>query len=284
MIGKVFWVERSGRTATPRPPSTRSSARDSSAASGPRRWRARRRSHSPTALVRDVAYGQISRPDRMEKHGAVARWIEGLGRPDDHAEMLAYHWRSSLDLARASGRETPELIDETRLALRNAGDRAVALNAFRPAEAYYREALVLWPDEASDRADLLFRHAHALYIGADERRERALEEARDALLVAGDTDRAAEAEAYLSRMAWFAGHRDAANAHLDRAAELLEGAGPSVGKVRVLSFAARMRFLGGEGDEDSAHCERRARVGERASARGAPRACADDHRVDEEPA
>ncbi len=201
------------------------------------------------ALVRDVAYGQISRPDRMDKHRSVAQWIESLGRPDDHAEMLAYHWRSSLELARAASRETPELVDATRLALRNAGDRAVALNAFGPAEAYYGEALAIWPEEAPDRADLLFRRAHALYIAADERREHALEEARDALLSAGDIETAAEAEAYLSRMAWFAGHRDAANAHLDRAAELLEGTGPSVGKARVLSFSARLRFLAGDLDE-----------------------------------
>ncbi len=201
------------------------------------------------ALVRDVAYGQISRPDRMEKHRAVARWIEGLGRPDDHAEMLAYHWRSSLELARASGRETPELIEATRFALRDAGDRAVGLNAFGAAEAYYAEALSIWPDGAPDRADLLFRRAEALYVATDERRVAALEEARDALLAGGDRETAAEAEAYLSRIAWYAGQRDAAQAHVDRAAELVEGAGPSIAKARVLAFAARLRFLAGDLDD-----------------------------------
>ena len=67
------------------------------------------------ALVRDVAYGQISRPDRTEKHRRIARWIEGLGRPEDHAEMLAHHWRSSLSYARAAGDAPPELVDATRL-------------------------------------------------------------------------------------------------------------------------------------------------------------------------
>ena len=58
------------------------------------------------ALVRDVAYGQIPRADRAPRHRSVAEWIESLGRPEDHAEMLAYHWRSALELARATGRTT----------------------------------------------------------------------------------------------------------------------------------------------------------------------------------
>ncbi len=201
------------------------------------------------ALVRDVAYGQISRPDRVEKHAEVARWIEGLGRPDDHAEMLAHHWRSSLDLARAAGAETPELVEATRLSLRNAGDRAFALNAFGPAEGYYAEALELWSDVDEDRPALLFRRAEALFIAADERREQALQDARDALLAAGDSETAAEAEAYLSRAAWYAGRRDDAQAHLDRAEELLAGTGASIARARVLAFSARLRFLAGSLEE-----------------------------------
>ena len=42
-------------------------------------------------LVRDVAYGQIPRPARAEKHRQAAEWIASLRRPEDHAETLAYH-------------------------------------------------------------------------------------------------------------------------------------------------------------------------------------------------
>ena len=44
------------------------------------------------ALVRDVAYEQIPRAERADKHRAAAQWTESLGRPDDHAEMVAYHY------------------------------------------------------------------------------------------------------------------------------------------------------------------------------------------------
>src|SRR5207247_4910119 len=50
-------------------------------------------------LVRDVAYGQIPRADRVERHRLTARWIESLGRPEDHAEMLAHDYLSALEPA-----------------------------------------------------------------------------------------------------------------------------------------------------------------------------------------
>ena len=57
-------------------------------------------------LVRDVAYSQIPRARRAEKHRLAGEWIERLGRPEDHAEMLAHHYSSALELARAAGADT----------------------------------------------------------------------------------------------------------------------------------------------------------------------------------
>ena len=137
------------------------------------------------ALVRDVAYGQIARAERAQKHRGVAEWIEGLGRPEDHAEMLAHHWHSAFELYRAAGMEAADVADRARLALREAGDRAAALNAYPTAEKYYAEALALWPDRDPERPDLLFRRARSLHLAGDDRRTEALEEARDALLDVG---------------------------------------------------------------------------------------------------
>ena len=51
-------------------------------------------------LIRDVSYGQIPRADRSAKHRRAAEWIGRQGRPEDHADLLAYHWGSALRLAR----------------------------------------------------------------------------------------------------------------------------------------------------------------------------------------
>ena len=200
------------------------------------------------ALVRDVSYGQIPRADRAQRHRAVAEWIDGLGRPEDHAEMLAYHWSSALELVRASGGSDDEIVERTRLALRAAGDRASLLNSYAVASAQYDDALALWPDDA-ERPDLLFRLAVALHRSYNAARQQgALEAARDALLAAGDTERASEAESFLSRVFWERGEHDLVWEHLARA-EALAGDSVSAAAARVLAFAGRIREIAGEHHE-----------------------------------
>jgi len=201
------------------------------------------------ALVRDVAYGQIARADRAAKHQRVATWIESLGRPEDHAEMRAYHWRSALELVRASGASDGDLVEHVRIALRDAGDRAFGLNGHAAAATLYEEALALWPDDDPDRADLQFRLARALFYAYDEeRREQALETARDSLLASGDTARASEAESFLCHVAWDRGHGELVRERLQHAEELL-GDSRSPSAARVLATAARMRELDDQHEE-----------------------------------
>jgi class 3 adenylate cyclase len=194
-------------------------------------------------LVRDVAYGQIPRGERARKHARVAEWMESLGRQDDHAEMIAHHWRTALELTRASGGEEDDLVERARRALRDAGDRAAALNAHAAAESYYAEALALWPPDDSERPGLLFRRARALHLAGDESREQALAEARDALAAAGDRAQAAEASAFLARIAWYQADRERSLRHLTAAEELVADAPASAAKTRVLAFSARQRTL-----------------------------------------
>ena len=198
------------------------------------------------ALVRDVAYGQIARADRAEKHRHTAEWIESLGRPEDHAEMLAHHWSSALALAEATGAATDELAERVRVASRAAGDRAFALNAFATAAAHYANALAHSEQNDGDRPELLFSLARALFVAGDVRAENALEEARDALVECGDRETAAESEAFLAQMVWFRGQQDEVFPHLHAAEELIEGAEASPGVTRVLAWSARYEFLAGD--------------------------------------
>jgi tetratricopeptide (TPR) repeat protein len=200
-------------------------------------------------LVRDVAYGQIPRAERAERHRLAAEWIAGLGRPDDHAEMLAHHYVAALELAEAAGVPTTELEGPARAALNEAGNRAFSLNAFPSAARSYERALELWPKDDPGRGDLLFRCAHALFLAGDERRERAFEEARTALSHHGRDERAAEADALLAEYWWHRGDRDRAFEHLERAKQLVADVPPSPAKAHVLSQVSRYNALAGENEQ-----------------------------------
>jgi class 3 adenylate cyclase len=200
-------------------------------------------------LLRDVAYGQIPRAARADKHVQAADWIESLGRPEDQAEMLAHHYLSALDLARAANRDAADLAPRARPALQCAGDHAFALNAFAAAAGFYRAALALWPEDAQkQRADLLYPLALALGGSGEDADGEALELAGSALLAAGDRARAAEADARLGELWWLKGNQDRCFEHLGRAQALVRGEPASAGKAYVLSELARYRMLAGEFD------------------------------------
>ena len=198
-------------------------------------------------LVRDVAYGQIPRAVRGEKHALSAEWIEGLSpdRAEDRAEMLAYHYLSALDLARATGSSLSSTASRARVALRDAGDRSLSLSAFLSAARYYSAALELWPQEDSERPRLLFNLGRARWH-SEESGELELDAARDAFAASGDLEGEAEAEAMLAQVAWIRGDSNRVSTHLARIGGLVPGLPDGRAKAQVLSHAARLHALGFE--------------------------------------
>jgi class 3 adenylate cyclase/tetratricopeptide (TPR) repeat protein len=188
-------------------------------------------------LIRDVAYGQIPRADRARKHRISAEWIESLGRPDDHAEMVAHHYVSALELDPAL-----PLADRARFALQRAGDRAFALNAFAAAARLYEQALELSPADDPGRPRLELHRGRALYRGTGSGAD-AFAAARDGLLAAEESAAAAEAEIILAELASYVGEHDRASDHLGRALGLIEPEPASWTKAFVLSHAARLNLL-----------------------------------------
>jgi class 3 adenylate cyclase/tetratricopeptide (TPR) repeat protein len=197
-------------------------------------------------LVREVAYGQIPRATRAGKHRRAAEWIESLGRPEDQAELLAHHYLAALELARTTGEPTDAIAGRARAALREAGDRALALEADSGAARFYQAALELWPEDDPGRPSLLFSHAKAVAYGPAALEE--LDAALQALLAAGDRENAAEAEALIGAFFWRNLQRDQAFEHLDRAAELVADAPASPSKASVLAGQARLLMLAEETD------------------------------------
>jgi class 3 adenylate cyclase/tetratricopeptide (TPR) repeat protein len=194
-------------------------------------------------LVRDVAYGQVPRAERAEKHVRTAEWIESLGRPEDHAEMLAHHYASALELARAAGQDVAAIVPPAIAALRDAGDRALTLHALPQAARYYGDALALTAEGDREQADLLYRYGRACYLRG-EGGEAELKRARDALARAGDVETAAEASLVLADMAWRTGNRDDSAPHVEAARTLVAGAPVSRAHVAVLAEVARYEAIG----------------------------------------
>jgi class 3 adenylate cyclase/tetratricopeptide (TPR) repeat protein len=184
-------------------------------------------------LVRDVAYAQLPRAARVERHQRAAAWLEQLApdRASDRAELLAHHYSQALTFARAAGSPTAELVDRARLALRAAGDHAMAVGSEPLAARYYTDALALWPADDPERPELEFRAGEAHCLG-NSTGEDLLIRARDALLAQGNRERAAEAEARLGQLAYH--HGDDRSEYMDRALTLVADAPASHSKAAVL--------------------------------------------------
>jgi class 3 adenylate cyclase len=201
------------------------------------------------SLVRDVAYGQIPRGERAEKHRRAAEWIGSLARAEDHAEMRAHHYRSALELRRAAGQSIDPVFAARALeSLRDAGDRAFALNAYATSSGFYTAALDLAPPGSLEHARLQFLLGRSQFLSGDMELE-VLRTASSELLALGDRDTAAESETVLAELLWYRGDQSSAMEHLNRARELVAASEPTPVKAHVLASASRHMMLASEGAE-----------------------------------
>jgi hypothetical protein len=198
------------------------------------------------ALVRDVAYGQIPRATRVDKHRLAAEWIAALApdRSEDRAEMLAHHYREALALADAAGVDTTPLRAPARAALADASARAFSLNAWLAAEELALAAVELSEPDDPQRPHLLLRAAHASTLSGTVTHELATT-AVQAFLAQGDKSHAAEGEALLSWISWWLGDSKMSGLHADRAVELVQGEPTTRGSVRAYAQKARVLALAG---------------------------------------
>ncbi len=106
------------------------------------------------SLVRDVAYGRLSRQDRMARHLAAARYFERL-EDDELSGLVASHY---LDAWRAApeGEQAASLAGRARVALRAAAERAMTLHANAAAVEWFEQALAV-TDDPAERAAILLR-------------------------------------------------------------------------------------------------------------------------------
>jgi len=201
------------------------------------------------ALVRDVAYQQIPRSPRADKHVAAARWIEQTAgeRVADHAETLVYHHGEALDLARAAGVARPEIAESLRRVLVLAGERAFQF-ATEAAEAHYRRALDLSDTDDGARATVLAKLASVLIQRGDWDEAVDAFDAAITTLRTHDRRSAASAMVILGQAMWVRGRIDEARALTDESIAILErDPGPEL--VAAYGGAAHRAAIGGRFDE-----------------------------------
>jgi tetratricopeptide (TPR) repeat protein len=200
-------------------------------------------------LLRDVAYGQIPRRQRGQKHRRAGEWLEGLGRSDDSAELLAHHYVRALELARAAGIEDdPQLVRLARSAMHGAGERATTLSAFQAAAEFFADALELCAPDDPDRPQLLLERARSLAQLGGAASDLALE-ALDAFRDAGDAEGQADAATTLARLAWRAGDRAETDRYMSVALEAVRAAPASPARASALTSQCGFLMLAGRFEE-----------------------------------
>jgi class 3 adenylate cyclase/tetratricopeptide (TPR) repeat protein len=200
------------------------------------------------ALIRDVCYGQITRAARARKHKAMGAWIEAVAeRLEDHAEVLAHHYSTALELAKASWAEdVAELEEQTRRFLLLAGDRAMSLDVSR-AKAYYHRALELSPSPDTHRADVLAKLGEAQRLGGESQEaEPNLHQAIELFRSAGNDIAAAWATLKLAVAIANRGDVAAAIQLIRDAIVLLEPRGPSPLLALAYAYHAQALAIAGE--------------------------------------
>jgi len=210
-------------------------------------------------LARDVAYNQLPRASRANRHVAAAEWVEGnaSGRVEDLADVLAHHYATALELARAAGEDeqAAQLEAPARRFLSLAGERALGLDT-DAALASLEQALALAPEGHPDRAAALARFGEAaLHAGRYAEAKDALEEAVSAFRQASDPAAAAPAMGQLSLVLSHLGDARWAEVPLEALA-LLEPLSPGPELVSALSEAAVVENLLGRYEAGLGHAER----------------------------
>ena len=202
------------------------------------------------ALTRDVAYGELPKRARAQKHTAAADWLEAKAgeRGEEFAEILAQHYVSALEFARAAGDEdvASPLLAPTIRWLSQAGKRALRLDV-AAAERHFARALDLAGPSSAERLRLLPDWAEALFLRNRYRESlAAYEEAIDGVRAAGDIRTAAATMCRIREVAAFLGEGTAWLTQ--EVVDLLANDDPSPEQATVFDHYAASLYFSGRGD------------------------------------
>ena len=193
------------------------------------------------ALIREVAYNTLAKPERKRRHLAAARFFESIGT-DEIAGALAGHYLAAHANA-TDGPEAEALAGQARIALEAAASRAVGLGANVQALRFFEQALLVTSDPA-ETADLLESAGEAASLAgrhevAQTHLRRAIEIRRDL----GDRPAIARATATFGRAVLTAANVSEGIAILEQGASEFADLDANPGYVALLGQLARAYFL-----------------------------------------
>ena len=184
-------------------------------------------------LARLTVLEEVPRLRALALHRRILEVLEASGDADP-ARMA--HQAEAGNLGEAAARHAMV-----------AGERAAALGAHKEAVQQYERVLRHSADAPEpDRARLLARLSYEQYVTG--RIDQALAAREEALAIwqrVGDTDEVGDTQRWLSRLSWFAGFNDAAEAYGVAACDTLAGRGTR-DEAMALSNRAQLFMLAGD--------------------------------------
>jgi len=116
-------------------------------------------------LIREVAYGTLTKAERARRHAALGGWLADRSRgTDEPVDPIAYHFGLAAELVRELGRVEgvpADLRSRAVDALEQAAIRAEEVEAWPRAQRRYEQALAVLPDDGADEIRARLRLARA---------------------------------------------------------------------------------------------------------------------------
>src|SRR5207248_2793985 len=117
-------------------------------------------------LIREVAYGTLTKAERARRHAALGGWLADRrrGEDDEPVDPIAYHFGIAAELVSELGRVEgvrADLRARAVGALAHAAERAEEVEAWLRVQRRYEQALAVLPDDGSEPTRSRLRLARA---------------------------------------------------------------------------------------------------------------------------
>jgi class 3 adenylate cyclase/predicted ATPase len=214
-------------------------------------------------LIRDVAYGRLTKTERAGLHEKCGEWISALpGGEQEFAEIVAYHLEQACLLARdvTLGSGAAPILKAVE-ALRRAGEKAEGHEGMREAARFFARAVELLGDDMPETSvELrLLRSRRLVGLGELQLAYDEMEKAEALAAKLQRRDLRAQALISLAEVDLAMGHATKARAHIEVAREITRSLADSHLRVRT-SFVRAIMLEHFEASPDGAVDELRAAV------------------------